>query len=80
MWIIRRKPSVCWKSSDWSGYLQKKSGGVLVFQLPQHLIPELNRELIRLGINVYSLQARNSLEAYFLSLTRSKQNVAAFTD
>ena len=68
------------ESSDWSRYLQKKSGGVLIFQLPQHLIPELNRELIRLGINVYSLQARNSLEAYFLSLTRSKQNVAAFTD
>jgi hypothetical protein len=52
----------------------------LVFQLPKELIPDLNKELVRLNIQVLSLQAKTSLEAYFLSLTRSKQYVAAFTN
>ena len=58
----------------------ENNGQVLIFQLPKEMIPELNRELVQLNINVLSLQAKNSLEAYFLSLTRSKQYVAAFTD
>jgi ABC-type multidrug transport system ATPase subunit len=68
------------ESSAWLKRLQKTTGRTLIFKLPEHLVPELNRELVRLGINVISLQAKNSLESYFLSLTRSKQNVAAFTD
>jgi ABC-2 type transport system ATP-binding protein len=66
--------------TTWMHYLQKTTNHALIFQLPKELIPELNRELVRLGIEVLSLQAKTSLEAYFLSLTRSKQYVAAFTD
>ena len=68
------------ESSSWFCYLIKTENNHLIFQLPKHLIPELNRSLVQLEINVLSLQAKNSLEAQFLSLTRSKQNVAAFTD
>ena len=68
------------ETTTWVRYLIKTGSNHLIFQLPKHLIPELNRSLVQLEINVLSLQAKNSLEAKFLSLTRSKQNVAAFTD
>jgi len=68
------------ESTPWFTYLQKTTNKILIFQLPRELIPELNRVLVGLQVNVLSLQARNSLETYFLSLTRSKQHVAAFTD
>jgi ABC-2 type transport system ATP-binding protein len=68
------------ENNGWSKWLQKTTDRVLIFQLPKELIPDLNRELVRLNIQVLSLQAKTSLEAYFLSLTRSKQYVAAFTD
>lgn len=68
------------ETTPWFKYLQKTTGRVMVFQLPKDLISELNRALVHLQINVLSLQTRTSLEAYFLSLTRSKQYVAPFTD
>ena len=68
------------ESTEWFKWLQKTTERVLIFQLPKEMIPDLNRELVRLNIQVLSLQAKTSLEAYFLSITRSKQYVAAFTD
>lgn len=68
------------ENSGWSRWLQKTTDRVLIFQLPKELIPDLNRELVRLNISVFSIQTKTSLEAYFLSLTRSKQYVAAFKD
>jgi ABC-type multidrug transport system ATPase subunit len=68
------------QSTTWSDYLIKTDNNHLTFQLPKHQIPELNRSLVHLEINVLSLQVKNSLEDQFLSLTRSKQYVAAFTD
>jgi ABC-type multidrug transport system ATPase subunit len=68
------------ETTAWSGNLIRKENNHLIFQLPKHMIPELNRSLVHLEINVLSLQVKNSLEAQFLSLTRSKQYVAAFTD
>ncbi len=68
------------ENTGWSKWIQKTTDTKLIFQLPRELIPDLNRELVRLNIQVFSLQAKTSLEAYFLSLTRNKQNVAAFTD
>ena len=68
------------ETTVWFRYLTKTENNHLILQLPKHLIPELNRSLVQLEINVLSLQAKNSLEAQFLSLTRSKQNVAAFTN
>jgi ABC-type multidrug transport system ATPase subunit len=68
------------KNTEWFRYLQKTTDKILIFQIPKDLIPDLNRNMVQLDIRVLSLQAKTSLEAYFLSLTRSKQNVAAFTD
>jgi ABC-type multidrug transport system ATPase subunit len=68
------------ETTQWFRYLQKTTNHVLIFQLPKELVPDLNSDLVGLGIRVLSLEAKNSLEAYFLSLTRTKQYVAAFTD
>ncbi len=68
------------ETTHWQGDLKKINGDNLVFQMPRELIPDLNRALVELQIPVLSLQAKTSLEDYFLSLTRSKQYVAAFTD
>jgi ABC-type multidrug transport system ATPase subunit len=68
------------ESTAWIKYLLKTENGHLIFQLPKNLIPDLNKSLVHLEIDVLSLQVKNSLEAQFLSLTRSKQHVAAFTD
>jgi ABC-type multidrug transport system ATPase subunit len=68
------------ETSAWFKYLQKTTENGLIFQMPKDLIPDLNRELVRLQIQVTSLQAKTSLEAYFLSITRSKQYVAAYSD
>jgi ABC-type multidrug transport system ATPase subunit len=68
------------ESTKWFQYIQKTTPHALVFQMPRELIPDLNRHLVELQIPVLSLQVRNSLEAYFLSLTRTHQHVATFTD
>ena len=68
------------QGTQWAIYLKKTGTDMLGFEMPKELIPSLNRDLVSRQVEVYSLQARTSLEAYFLSLTRSKQHVAAFTD
>jgi ABC-type multidrug transport system ATPase subunit len=68
------------RNTRWAGYLQQVLATGLQFQLPRNQVPELNRDLVLNNINVLSLQAKNPLEAYFLSLTASKQHVASFTD
>jgi ABC-type multidrug transport system ATPase subunit len=68
------------RTSRWAGHLKQMHATGLVFQLPKNQIPELNRDLVQNNISVLSLQAKHSLEAYFLSLTGSKQHVAPFTD
>jgi ABC-type multidrug transport system ATPase subunit len=68
------------ESTTWYSYLQKTTHKLLIFQMPKQQIAELNRELVRLQVSVLSVQAKTSLEAYFLSLTRRKQYVEAFTD
>jgi ABC-type multidrug transport system ATPase subunit len=66
--------------TKWFHYIQNTSNHSLIFQMPKEQIPDLNRHLVELQIPVLSLQVRNSLEAYFLSLTRISQHVATFTD
>jgi len=66
--------------TQWASFLEKKENKTLFFRMPREKVPELNRELVRLQIPVLSLEVKSSLEAYFLSLTRSKQHVAAFTN
>jgi ABC-type multidrug transport system ATPase subunit len=68
------------ETSPWFRHFRKVTNNILNFQIPKEEIPDLNRELVRLQIQVKSLQAKTSLETYFLSLTRSKQYVAAYSD
>lgn len=68
------------EQTRWFPYLQNITNHSLIFQLPKELIPELNSDLVGLQIKVFSIQVRNSLESRFLSITRHKQYVAAFTD
>jgi ABC-type multidrug transport system ATPase subunit len=75
-----KKAAVLVETTRWVSYMRETTNHAMVFQLPKELIPELNRELVSLGINVHSFQSKNSLEALFLSITRRKQYVATFTD
>jgi ABC-type multidrug transport system ATPase subunit len=75
-----KKAAVLVETTRWSTYMQETANHALVFELPKELIPELNRELVGLGIDIHSFQSKNSLEALFLSITRRKQYVATFTD
>lgn len=68
------------RNTRWGSHLQQTLSTSLLFQIPKYQIPELNRDLVQHNINVLSLQAKNSLEAYFLSLTGSQQHVVPFTD
>jgi ABC-type multidrug transport system ATPase subunit len=68
------------QGTPWEAQLRQTHSNRLVFQLPKNRVPDLNRDLVNLNIHVLSLQAKNALETYFLSLTGSKQHVAAFTD
>jgi ABC-2 type transport system ATP-binding protein len=49
--------------------LLKSASGSLKFELNKADIPQLNKQLIELGIEVSSLSPRHSLEDYFLQLT-----------
>jgi ABC-type multidrug transport system ATPase subunit len=64
----------------WAGHLEQVFSRRLVFRLPRHRIPDLNRDLVAGGVGVLSLQPRNSLEEYFLSLTGNNQHVATFAN
>lgn len=68
------------ESTVWAAHLRSTTATSLVFRLSKNQIPELNKEMVNRGINILSIQAKHSLEDYFLSLTGSKQHVAAFTD
>jgi ABC-type multidrug transport system ATPase subunit len=68
------------KKSEWNACLQRVDADYIVLQLHRDKIPQLNRDLVNMGIGVTALQPRNSLEEYFLSLTGTNQHVAAFTN
>ncbi len=66
--------------STWANHLKPMRDGLLIFQLSQEQIPQLNIDLVKLGIELLSLQPRNSLEDYFLQITAGKQYVDTFTN
>ncbi len=68
------------RNSEWAGFVQEVTAAGFIFRLPRHRIPELNRALVFMNINVFSLQVKNALETYFLSLTANRQHVAPFTN
>lgn len=63
--------------SKWANYMQKNTNEI-VMQMHRNEIPELAKDLVALDIPLFSLQPKNSLEAFFLSLTTNNQHVAAY--
>lgn len=63
--------------SKWANYMQKNTNEI-VLQMHRNEIPELAKDLVALDIPLFSLQPKNSLEAFFLSLTTNNQHVAAY--
>lgn len=66
--------------SIWINHLKPMRDGLIIFQLSEEQIPQLNKDLVQLGIELLSLQPRNSLEDYFLQITAGKQYVDTFTN
>ena len=66
-------------ATRWHGYLQQ-NGTEIVLKMHRSEVPALNEELVRQGIQVYSLKPQHSLEDYFLSLTTANQHVDAYTN
>ena len=63
--------------SKWANYLQKNTSEIML-QIHRNEIPEVAKDLVALDIPVLSLQPKNSLEAFFLSLTTTNQHVAPY--
>lgn len=64
-------------STKWSTHLQSSKSGNLILHFDRHIIPELINELVSLGVAILSVEPRNSLEDYFLSLTNPANVEAA---
>lgn len=73
----RTKEFLC--ATQWNRYLQENRNGI-VLKMHRSEVPLLNEELVRQGIQVYTLRAKHSLEDYFLSLTTPNQHVDAYTN
>ena len=68
------------KQSVWGAAIKQINTNGLLLQLHRNEVAQLNKDLVSMDIEVMSLEPRNSLEAYFLSLTSNNQHVAAFTN
>lgn len=72
------------RRSPWAKTLQtpvgasQTTGHPLVLRLDRGRIPQLNADLVAMGVRVTRLEPRHSLEDYFLQLTSSAQHVAPF--
>ena len=65
---------------SWKNNLQPMRDDHIILQLDKEAIPQLNKDLVEMGIGVLSLQPRHSLEDYFLQITAGKQHVGTFTN
>jgi ABC-2 type transport system ATP-binding protein len=68
------------QQTKWNRSLLNDKNNQLILQMHKNDIPLLNADLVRAEIGIVSIQAKNSLEEYFLSLTGDNQHVAAFTN
>lgn len=66
--------------SYWQPSLIETVGETIMLRMHKNQIPRLNHDLVTGGIGVISLQAKNSLEDYFLNITAGKQYVGAFAN
>jgi len=55
--------------SNWKNYVTQQRNGSILFEMDKSLIPGLNRDLVGMGINIFSIRPKHSLEDFFLSLT-----------
>jgi ABC-type multidrug transport system ATPase subunit len=60
------------QAGNWRKHLTGKDDHHISLKLPQEKTPALVEYLVNKGVQVYSLQQQNSLEAYFLSLIAPK--------
>jgi len=65
------------QESQWSKFILNNSDGI-VLEMHKKNIPELNRFMVQSGIDVMNLDARHSLENYFLSLTSQNRHVDTY--
>jgi len=57
------------KQTKWGNKIVSTNGHILIMQLEKEEIPLLIQQMGELGSAIYSIQKKNSLEDYFLSLT-----------
>jgi ABC-type multidrug transport system ATPase subunit len=67
-------------NSEWQKNLQPQRSNSLLMKMHRNTIPGFNVWLVQNTISVISLQARHSLEDYFLQVTSGTQHVATFTN
>ncbi len=58
------------RSTKWSGNLTNAPNGNILLEMKKESIPDLNRELVANGVNIYSLRPKHSLEDYFLEVIK----------
>lgn len=67
-------------SSPWNKLITSFDDSKVLLQMHKENIAEMNRNLMEQGIGITSVQAKNSLENYFLQVTAGKQHVGTFTN
>jgi len=67
-------------NSNWKDFLVIAEHESIFLKMNKQSVPALNRYLVEQNIEVLSLQPRNSLEDYFLSVTTGNQHVEAFSN
>ncbi len=68
------------RQSTWAAGLQAPRLGRLLLKMHRDRVPDLHQWLVQQQVRVVSLQARHSLEDYFLQITSGKQYVDGFTN
>ncbi|GAC1385675.1 MAG: ABC transporter ATP-binding protein [Ginsengibacter sp.] len=68
------------KGTMWENAIQPKRSDKIVIRMERKDVPTFNELLVHLNIRVLSIQARHSLEDYFLQITTKKQHVETFKD
>ncbi|MBK5271394.1 MAG: ABC transporter ATP-binding protein [Bacteroidia bacterium] len=64
--------------SAFSKYAGSRNSESIMLKLHRNQVPALVKELVGLDVNIVSLNAKHSLEEYFLSLTTGHQHAEAF--
>ncbi|MEJ7769508.1 MAG: ABC transporter ATP-binding protein [Chitinophagaceae bacterium] len=66
------------KKSRWARHLLGTGNDNIILEMHKNDIAHLNKDLVYAGVDVSSLQPKNSLENYFIHITAGKQYVGAF--